>query len=60
MISKAIQKLDEIPEYVLLIVNLCLASFVGFAHGGALVITLTKDLENFDQIVEDFRWDEIG
>ena len=51
MIAKIIQKLDQIPEYRLLLVNLSIAAFVGLAHGGGLAIALAKEPEHLDWIV---------
>jgi len=50
MITKAVDKLDVIPEYVPLIVNLCIAGFVGLAHGGALAIAITQEADQLDFI----------
>ncbi|NQT93806.1 MAG: hypothetical protein HQ559_13690 [Lentisphaerae bacterium] len=49
-ITTAIQKLDAIPEQVPLIVNLCIAGFVGLAHGGALAIALTKEQDQLASV----------
>jgi hypothetical protein len=48
---KTLQKLDEIPEHVPLIVNLCLAGFVGLAHGGALALALTTEPDHLGEIL---------
>lgn len=47
---ETVEKLDTIPEHVPLIVNLCIAGFVCFAHGGALLIELTCETEQVDSI----------
>lgn len=47
---ETVEKLDTIPEHVLLIVNLCIAGFVCFAHGGALLIALTSEAGQIDSI----------
>ena len=51
MIAKAIQKLDQIPEYRLILVNLGIAAFVGLAHAGGLAITLAQEPEHLDKIL---------
>lgn len=45
ILARSVEGLDKIPEFVFLILNLCIAGFVTLAHGGALAITLTGDKE---------------
>jgi hypothetical protein len=51
MIDKIIHKIDQIPEGLLLAINICFAVFVILAHGGALAIAYYTDAEAFDKIL---------
>ncbi len=51
MISRAVRKIDEMPDFVPLIINMAIAAFVGLAHGGALVVALVKDPANLDDLL---------
>lgn len=50
-IRNRVQEFDAIPEYKLLIVDLCLAGFVGLAHGGSLAIALTNEPELLNDVL---------
>ena len=50
MIKKLIDWLDRIPEIALLIVNICIAGFVGLSHGGALALAVVTKAEDLAQI----------
>jgi hypothetical protein len=51
MLDKIIHKIDEIPDSVLLAINICFAGFVMLAHGGALAVAYFTDAEALDKVL---------